>query len=107
MASAPGPDESIDWRDFLRTLEDAAGAWQTLYSYVVGFTIEEQAVEPRAGERYLRFDAAGRAARLDPASTPLTHAASRHMFDDAAVRFAFGVEVMLDGLAARLGETPG
>jgi len=89
------------------SLRDAVGAWQTAYAFVVGFTIEEQAVEPRAGQRDPRFDAGRRADRLDPASTPLTHQASRLMFDDAAGRFAFGLEVILDGLAARLARSTG
>ena len=84
------------------TLQRAAWAWQTLFSFVVGFTIEEQAVEPTPGRRDERFDPALRARRLESADAPLASAAGEHMFGAPAERFAFGVQVVIDGLAAHL-----
>ena len=82
------------------SLQRAAWAWQTLVSFVIGFTIEEQAVEPTPGRRDARFDPATRAARLETSDAPLAAAAGEHMFGEASQRFEFGVQVVIDGLAA-------
>ncbi|MFD6166863.1 TetR/AcrR family transcriptional regulator C-terminal domain-containing protein [Oerskovia sp. NPDC060287] len=57
--------------------DDAARAWGTLLAFVLGFVAEEQAVDRR---------------ELDPSQTAA--------FEE---RFGFGVDVIVAGLAARLG----
>ncbi len=84
------------------SVQRAAWAWQTLYSFVVGFTIEEQAVEPTPGHPDHRFDPGARAERLAGNDAPLATAAGEHMFGEVEARFAFGLQVILDGLAAQL-----
>ena len=76
------------------TLPDAVHAWATLYSYVIGFTIEEQAA---ATDRRYRPEA--RARRIDPERFPLTYRAGEIQFGgDFDDRFARGVQVILAGL---------
>ena len=83
-------------------LRDASWGWQTAYAFVVGFTIEEQAVRPVSGERDERFAAERRISRLDPVAHPLSVEASASMFDEVQDRFDFGLAIVLDGLALRL-----
>jgi TetR/AcrR family tetracycline transcriptional repressor len=49
------------------SLRISARGWATLYNFVVGFTIEEQAVHPMRGEHDPRYALERRAARIDAA----------------------------------------
>ena len=87
------------------SVRDATWAWQTIYDFVVGFTIEEQAVSPD-GAPDPRFVAERRQERLSQDRAPLAHESSAHMFGDVNARFAFGVQVLIAGLGAQLSANP-
>jgi TetR/AcrR family tetracycline transcriptional repressor len=80
------------------SIQDASCAFKTIYSYTVGFTIEEQAVYPKPGKRDPRYDPATRGRRIDPERFPLAVAAGKEMydFDD---HFDRGLQVIISGLA--------
>ena len=74
----------------------------TLYDFVIGFTIEEQAIEPMEGQRDPRYDLASRPARIGEGDFALSLEAGLHLlagFDD---RFSAGVRIIIDGFRARL-----
>ena len=52
------------------SLSEAATALSTLYCYVVGFTIEEQAIFPQRGKRNKQYDPKKRAKRIDANKFP-------------------------------------
>jgi len=79
------------------TLPDAVDAWSTVYSFTIGFTIEEQAQDPR-------YEPETRAARLDVARYPLTARAGALQFGDSDARFARGLRIVVDGIAGRLSD---
>ncbi|MDI2125213.1 TetR/AcrR family transcriptional regulator C-terminal domain-containing protein [Yinghuangia seranimata] len=81
---------------------DAARAWGLVNSYVVGFTIEEQAVRPTPGQQDARYASDTRAARLDTSRYPLTHQAGPVLHQGFDERFAFGLRVLLAGLEREL-----
>ena len=78
-------------------LADAVSVLSTLYCYVVGFTIEEQAICPRPGQRSKKYDPAKRAKRIDRNKYPLSIAAGRESFTQFEERFNRGVELILRG----------
>jgi AcrR family transcriptional regulator len=78
-------------------LADAVTAWSTLYSYVVGFTIEEQAVRPGGGTDP-RYQPEVRARRIDGDRFPLTQQAGAIQFGDFDERFDQGVRIIVAGL---------
>jgi TetR/AcrR family tetracycline transcriptional repressor len=69
-----------------------------VYSYVIGFTIEEQAVRPLAGERDPRYEVENRARRIGPNKVPLTYEAGGVQFNDFDGRFQHGLRVIIAGL---------
>jgi TetR/AcrR family transcriptional regulator, tetracycline repressor protein len=71
-----------------------------LYSYVVGFVIEEQAVQPAPGESDPKYDLAHRDRRIDKEKYPLAHAAGTVMFADQNTRFLEGVRLIIQGMSA-------
>jgi AcrR family transcriptional regulator len=79
------------------SLANAVSAWSTLYSYVVGFTIEEQAVHP-GGRTDPRYQPDVRARRIDADRFPLTHQAGAVQFRDFDERFDQGVQIIVAGL---------
>ena len=80
------------------TAGDAICAYRTIYCYAVGFTIEEQAVNPRPGRRDPRYDVKRRAARMIPAEQfPLVLAAGEEMFDFER-QFQQGLQLIVRGL---------
>ena len=79
------------------TPHEAVCAFQTIYCYAVGFTIEEQAVFPRPGKRDPKYDPARRAQRIDPQRFPLALAAGKEMHDFDK-QFEQGLEIILRGL---------
>ena len=81
------------------------GAFSVLY-FLLGFVMEECGVAPAVmpgvelEQRGEEFDA------VAAASFPHLAAAREHIFDrDFDARFSFGLELMLDGLAARIAAT--
>jgi len=76
-------------------LAGALHALSILHCYVVGFTIEEQAVWPKPGKRDERYAPDERAARLDKSRFPLSLKAGEELFMFPSERFEFGLEVIL------------
>ncbi|MEU4652869.1 TetR/AcrR family transcriptional regulator [Streptomyces sp. NPDC023723] len=83
------------------TLAQAVAATNTTYLFTLGFVTEEQGVEPRPGERREGYDLAERASAM--AGYPLTAAAGPEIFADYDRRFAEGLALIVDGVAARYG----
>ncbi len=90
---------------FLRTLVEAgftpgaaARAWFTVYSYTIGYVIEEQAPGPERGEG--GYDLAARAERL--AAYPLAAAAGEEMFTGHDRGFEAGLAAVVAGVGATL-----
>ena len=81
------------------SLADAVRAYTTATSYTVGFVIEEQGVVPVPGERRDGYDLGERARRL--AEFPLSAAAGAEIFADYDRHFTEGLEIVVDGIAAR------
>jgi TetR/AcrR family transcriptional regulator, tetracycline repressor protein len=84
------------------SVRDAAHGWATAYSYTIGFVIEEQAVQPRPGERDNRYDPSHRARRLDAERFPLALAAGQEVFTGFDERFDHGLELIIAGLEQAL-----
>lgn len=87
------------------TLRQSVVSVGVLYGYVVGFVIEEQAVQPDHGEPDPKYDLASRDARIDKEKYPLAHAAGAVMFADQDIRFLEGVHLIVTGMAAFLQST--
>jgi TetR/AcrR family transcriptional regulator, tetracycline repressor protein len=83
-------------------LRDAVSGYSTVYSYTVGFTIEEQAVHPVPGERDAQYDPARRAERIDGQQFPLAVAAGEELFTEFDDRFERGLRLILAGLEQSL-----
>jgi AcrR family transcriptional regulator len=88
------------------TLRQSVIGLGVLYSYVVGFVIEEQAVQPASGHPDPRYDLAQRDVRIDREKYPLAHAAGTVMFADLNTRFLEGVRLIIQGMAASLPSPP-
>jgi AcrR family transcriptional regulator len=80
------------------SLASALHALSTLHCYVVGFTIEEQAVWPQPGQRDTRYAPQERSARLDADKFPLSVAAGASLFESPSPRFEIGLEIILSGI---------
>ncbi len=80
----------------------AARAWSTLYSYTIGFVIEEQAVKPRPGERDERYTPRNRARRIDSEKFPLSVAAGKELFTRFDKGYDEGLRLILAGVAQDL-----
>lgn len=82
---------------------DAVRGLNTIYCFVVGFTIEEQAVYPTPGARDGQYDPAARARRLEGADLPLVRETGDDVLDNFEDRFEFGLQVIIRGLQPLLG----
>jgi AcrR family transcriptional regulator len=80
------------------SLRDAVCGFTTVYNYTVGFTIEEQAVQPLPGERNPQYDLGQRANRIDGQKFPLALAAGEEVFTNFDDRFERGLRLILSGL---------
>jgi hypothetical protein len=80
--------------------DDAAACLMTIHGFVIGFTIEQQAVLSPQGERSPQYALEGREARIDPAQFPLTRSIGRALFDDYDARFDRGLRMIIAGFAA-------
>jgi TetR/AcrR family transcriptional regulator, tetracycline repressor protein len=78
----------------------------TLYCYVVGFVIEEQAVQPAPDEPNPKYDLSHRDGRIDKEKYPLAHAAGAEMFADQNTRFLDGMRLIVLGMTAWLSSVP-
>ena len=79
-------------------LPEAISGLATIYYYTVGFTIEEQAIYPRPGERNPQYDPDKRAERIDSAKFPLALAAGAALFSGFDERFEQGLQIIIRGL---------
>ena len=77
-------------------------AYSLLYSFTVGFCIEEQAVAQAADDRY---SPARRAGRLDSRTHPLAAQAGPEIFGDPGTRFAELVTMIINA-AGRMRTPP-
>lgn len=84
------------------SLVDAVRGWTTLYSYVIGFTIEEQATHTVSGERDNRYEPSRRAQRVDEEKYPLTVAAGQEMFANFDERFDYGLQLIITGIEQKI-----
>lgn len=70
----------------------------TIYCYVVGFVIEEQAVFKPDGEMDDAYKPEVRAMRVDAAKMPLAAKSGEYLFTKFDRRFNDGLKVIIDGL---------
>lgn len=75
---------------------------KTVHDYVIGFTIEQQAVISRAGERDPRYTREARQARMDAARYPLARSIGATLFTRYDEAFARGLDIIIAGFAAGL-----
>jgi TetR/AcrR family tetracycline transcriptional repressor len=78
------------------TLENVIHAFSLLYSFVIGFCIEEQSVEQltRAGDD--RYSAQARRDRVDDGEHPMVAASGPQIFDSYDERFELLVGIIVD-----------
>jgi hypothetical protein len=81
-------------------------ALSTLYSFTVGFVIEEQATILAQAERDPKYELAHRNARIDKDKHPLAYAAGSAMFTDYDEGFLDGVNLIIAGIAAMQSLSP-
>jgi TetR/AcrR family transcriptional regulator, tetracycline repressor protein len=89
------------------TVADVVRAYQLLYSFTIGFCIEEQAVAQAGDDRY---SLSRRAERVGAATHPLAAEAGPVIFGDPDTRFAELVAILVDAvgrLRAAAGEASG
>lgn len=84
------------------SITDAAGGLRALHSYAIGFTIEQQAVEPLPGVRDPRYDRQRRLARLACHDCPLTASVEDTMFGEFDEQFDFGLRLIISGMTQLL-----
>jgi AcrR family transcriptional regulator len=84
------------------SLQAAILGMGTLYSYTIGFVIEEQAVQPMPDEANPRYDLEERNQRIDRDLYPLAFAAGKEIFTGYADRFQAGLEIIVNGMAKNL-----
>jgi TetR/AcrR family tetracycline transcriptional repressor len=82
--------------------EDAMACLATIYSYVIGFTIEQQAVISPKGERDPRYDLAAREVRVDVEHNPLASRVGPLIFDNYDARLERGLRMIVAGFAVEL-----
>jgi TetR/AcrR family transcriptional regulator, tetracycline repressor protein len=81
------------------SLRDAVRGYNILYSYTIGFTIDEQAVHPWPGEHNEQYDLSKRDRRIDARKFPLALAAGKEAFTDFDERFEHGLKVIVAGIS--------
>jgi TetR/AcrR family transcriptional regulator, tetracycline repressor protein len=80
---------------------DTMACLMTIYAYVLGFTIEQQAVYPRPGQRNPQYDLSRREARMDPALFPLARSVGAEVFADFDARLERGLQMIIAGFAVQ------
>ena len=81
------------------SLQEATDCFGTLYAYVIGFTIEEQAVISPTGERNPQYDLAKRSERFDGTPYSRTKEIGPMLFDGYDARFERGLRAIINGFA--------
>ena len=74
---------------------------KTLYDFVIGFTLEEQAVMPSTTVRDARYDLDQRPARVGEGDYRLSIEAGPFLLDNFDARFNDGVQMIIVGFASR------
>jgi AcrR family transcriptional regulator len=77
----------------------AALCFKTVTDFVIGFTIEQQAVTPKPGERTPGYEPQTRDALVDPELYPLSRSLSPTLFADDDQMFDRGLELIIAGFA--------
>jgi len=70
----------------------------TIYSYVIGFVIEEQAVVRKDGSVADPYLLENRSRRIDPKQTPLALEAGKFLFTHFNRRFNSGLKLIINGI---------
>jgi AcrR family transcriptional regulator len=83
------------------SLYEATVILATVYSYVVGFVIEEQAVFPEAGRKDEAYEIENRSRRMNPDRTPLAIEAGSYLFTKFDRRFNSGLELIISGVVSQ------
>jgi TetR/AcrR family transcriptional regulator, tetracycline repressor protein len=86
---------------------DAMSCLNTVYCYVIGFAIEEQATLTAKGQRDPRYELSAREARLDPAVFPLTRGIGPALFADHEARLERGLRMIIVGFEGMRSAPPG
>lgn len=79
------------------TVRRAVILLSTTYNYTLSFTMEEQAVFPRPGERSRHYNVNERNLKLDPNEFPLLRQSGPILFDKFDRRYLEGLELILHG----------
>lgn len=87
------------------TLRQAVVGLGALYSYTVGFVIEEQATQLAPGKPNPQYDLARREQRVNRELYPLAAAAGAEMFQRHDARFDEGLALVIAGMGAQLVST--
>ncbi|HUB29360.1 MAG TPA: TetR/AcrR family transcriptional regulator C-terminal domain-containing protein [Terracidiphilus sp.] len=85
------------------TLRQSVVGLGALYSYTIGFVIEEQATQLAPGVPNPQYDLTARDQRVRKEKYPLAAAAGAEMFLQHDTRFAEGIALILEGMALQLG----
>jgi TetR/AcrR family transcriptional regulator, tetracycline repressor protein len=89
------------------TPDAAAVCLKTINDYVIGFTIEQQAVISPRGERNPEYDLRKREASIDPSLYPLSRSIGGALFGDFDSTFERGLDLIVSGFEAKLAEADG
>lgn len=85
------------------TVATATQAYQLLYSFIIGFCIEEQAVSQAIAAGDGRYSLASRAERVGATTHPLVAAAGPEIFGDRDRQYAHLVAVIIDAAGRMRG----
>jgi|SRR5579872_5776065 len=88
------------------TLRQAVVGLAALYSFTIGFSIEEQARELAPGKPNPQYDLAEREKRVNRDRYPLAAAAGAEMFLQRDARFHEGIALIIAGMSAVLANEP-
>jgi TetR/AcrR family transcriptional regulator, tetracycline repressor protein len=83
------------------TSYDATVILSTVYSYAVGFVIEEQAVFPQAGKKDESYELENRSRRMKAEKTPLAVEAGDYLFTKFDRRYNSGLKLIIAGVGAQ------
>jgi TetR/AcrR family transcriptional regulator, tetracycline repressor protein len=84
------------------TLRQAVVGLSALYSFTIGFVIEEQATELAVSQANPQYDLAVREKRVNRELHPLAAAAGAEIFQRQDARFAEGIALIIAGMNAAL-----
>jgi TetR/AcrR family transcriptional regulator, tetracycline repressor protein len=87
------------------TPPEAAVFLKTVNDFVLGFTIEQQAVVSPTGERTPGYELEAREAAIDPALHPLSRSIGSVLLDNYDASFERGLDYLVAGLSAEVVRT--